>query len=108
MMPSEIISSLSELTALNRRGVERLFELEQALSEAEHELDLVENRAFLTADGSVAERSAKAKLESADARLARDLAKAEVSRVKMKLRGIESELMAVATMAKISQAEMKL
>jgi hypothetical protein len=108
MLPSEIISSLSGLTELNKRGVERLFELEQALSECEHELDLVESRAFLTAEGSVAERQAKAKLESADARLARDLAKAEVSRVKMKLRGIESELMAVATMAKLQQAEMKL
>jgi len=108
MLPSEIILNLAELTALNRKGVERLFELEQALGDAEHTLDLVENRAFLGADGSVAERSAKAKLESADARLQRDLAKAEVSRVKMKLRGIESELMALATMAKISQAEMKL
>jgi hypothetical protein len=108
MLPSEIISSLAELTALNRKGVERLFELEQNLSQAEHDLDLVENRAFLSAEGSVAERSAKAKLESADARLARDLAKAEVSRVKMKLRGIESELMALATMSKIAQAEMKL
>jgi hypothetical protein len=108
MMPSEIISSLAGLTELNKRGVERLFELEQALSEAEHDLDLIESRSFLSAEGSVAERQAKAKLESADARLARDLAKAEVSRVKMKLRGIESEIMSLATMAKIAQAEMKL
>jgi hypothetical protein len=108
MMPSEIISSLAGLTELNKRGVERLFELEQELAEAEHDLDLVESRAFLTAEGSVAERQAKAKLESADARLARDLARAEVSRVKMKLRGIESEIMSLATMAKIAQAEMKL
>jgi hypothetical protein len=108
MMPSEIILSLAGLTELNKRGVERLFELEQELAQAEHELDLVESRAFLTADGSVAERQAKAKLEAAEARLARDLARAGVSRVKMKLRGIESELMSLATMAKLQQAEMKL
>jgi NADPH-dependent 7-cyano-7-deazaguanine reductase QueF-like protein len=108
MMPSEIISSLAELTALNKKGVEALFTAEQELAQAEHELDLVESRAFLTADGSVAERQAKAKLEAAEARLARDLARAGVSRVKMKLRGIESELMSLATMAKLQQAEMKL
>lgn len=108
MLPSEIISGLAELTALNKKGVERLFEAEQNLAEAEHALDLVESRAFLSADGSVAEKTAKAKIEAADARLARDLARAEVSRVKMKLRGIESEIMSLATMAKIAQAEMKL
>ena len=108
MMPSEIISSLAELTALNKKGVEALFTAEQELAEAEHQLDLVESRAFLTADGSVAERQAKAKLEAADARLARDLTKAGVGRIKMKLRGLESEVMSLATMAKIAQAEMKL
>jgi NADPH-dependent 7-cyano-7-deazaguanine reductase QueF-like protein len=108
MMPSEIISSLAELTALNKKGVEALFTAEQELAEAEHELDLVESRAFLSADGSVAERTAKAKIEAAEVRLARDLARAGVSRVKMKLRGIESELMSLATMAKLQQAEMKL
>ena len=107
-MPSEIISSLAELTALNKKGVEALFTAEQELAEAEHQLDLVESRAFLTADGSVAERQAKAKLEAAEARLARDLAKAGVSRIKMKLRGLEGEVMSLATMAKIAQAEMKL
>jgi len=108
MMPSEIITSLAELTALNRKGVEALFAAEQDLAEAEHELDMMESQAFLTADGSVAERQAKAKLESAEARLARDLARAGVSRIKMKLRGLESEMMSLATMAKLQQAEMKL
>jgi len=108
MLPSEIISSLAELTALNKKGVEALFVAEQELAQAEHDLDLVESRAFLSADGSVAERQAKAKLEAADTRLGRDLARAGVSRVKMKLRGLESEIMSLATMAKISQAEMKL
>jgi NADPH-dependent 7-cyano-7-deazaguanine reductase QueF-like protein len=108
VMPSEIISSLAELTALNKKGVEALFTAEQELAEAEHALDLAESKAFLSADGSVAERTAKAKIESAEARLTRDLARAGVSRIKMKLRGIESELMAVATMAKLQQAEMKL
>jgi multidrug efflux pump subunit AcrA (membrane-fusion protein) len=108
MEPSQIITELAELTALNRKGVEALFEAEEELAHAEAELDTVEARAFLSAEGSVAERTAKAKLEAAEARLARDIARASVNRVRTKLRTIESELMALATRSKIMQAEMKL
>ena len=51
---------------------------------------------------------AHAKLEAADARLERDLAKAQVDRVRAKLRAIESAIMSQATAAKMVQAEMKL
>jgi hypothetical protein len=108
MEPSRIITELAELTAMNRKGVEALFEAEEELARAENQLDTVEAKAFLAEDGSVAERTAKAKLVSADARLERDLARARVSRIKTKLRTIESEIMAQATMSKIMQAEMKL
>jgi hypothetical protein len=108
MEPSRIITELAELTAMNRKGVEALFEAEEELARAENALDTVEAKAFLAENGSVAERTAKAKLVSADARLERDLARARVSRIKTKLRTIESEIMAQATMSKIMQAEMKL
>lgn len=99
---------LAELTQLNRKGVEALFEAEEVLAKAEHALDKVEAHAFLGADGSVAERTAKAKLAAADTRLERDIARASVNRIKTKLRVVESEIMAQATMSKIMQAEMKL
>jgi len=108
MSTHEIQQALAELTRLNKKGVEALFEAEEELAHAENELDTVEARAFLDSEGSVAERTARAKLISADARLARDLARASVNRIKTKLRSIESELMAQATLAKIMQAEMKL
>lgn len=108
MEPSHIITELAELTALNRKGVEALFEAEEELAYRENDLDTVEARAFLDAEGSVADRTARAKLVAADARLARDLARASVNRIKTKLRTIESELMAIATRSKIMQAEMKL
>lgn len=104
----KIISEIQELTALNRKGVEALFEAEEELAHAENELDSLEARAFLTAEGSVADRTAKAKLEAAEARLRRDLARASVNRIKTKLRVIESELVAQSTMAKILQAETRL
>lgn len=93
---------------MNRKGVEALFEAEEALAHAENELDTMEAKAFLSADGSVAEKTAKAKLAAASARLDRDIARAKVNRIKTKLRTIESEIMAQATMSKIMQAEMKL
>src|SRR6056297_2889659 len=108
MSTHEIQQALAELTRLNKKGVEALFEAEEELAHAENELDTVEARAFLDSEGSVAERTARAKLVSADVRLARDLARASVNRIKTKLKSIESELVAQATLAKIMQAEMKL
>lgn len=108
MIPSQIIEELGSLVNENRRGIEYLKEAEDRLAHAEHTLDSQEARAFLAEAGSVAERSAKAKLAAGEARLDRDLAKAEVNRIRMKLRVIESAIMAQATMSKIMQAEMKL
>ena len=108
MMPSNIIKELQELTQTNRRGVDALFEAESELAEKERELDKVEATAFLESQGTVADRQALARLEAADARFERDIAKAKVNRVRTKLKTIESELIAQSTMSKLMQAEMKL
>jgi hypothetical protein len=49
-----------------------------------------------------------ARLDAADARLQRDLRRAEANRVKVKIKGLESALMAVATQAKLIGVESKL
>jgi len=108
MMPSEIIKGLQELTQTNRKGVDALFQAESELAERERELDKVEATSFLESQGTVADRQALARLEAADARFERDLAKAQVNRVRTKLKTIESELIAQSTMSKLLQAEMKL
>ena len=102
---SELSKQLSELTQENYRGVTAVFEAERKLAEAEYELDTIEQAAFLGAEGSVAERSAHSKLRSAPKRLERDLAKAEFNRVKLKLRSVESAMMAAATQAKLFAVE---
>ena len=107
-MPSNIIKELQKLTQTNRRGVDALFEAESELAEKERELDKVEATSFLESQGTVADRQALARLEAADARFERDLAKAKVNRVRTKLKTIESELIAQSTMSKLMQAEMKL
>jgi len=108
VIPSQIAKDLVELTQTNRKGVEALYEAESDLAQFENDLDRCEAQQFLDATGSVAERQARAKLECADIRFDRDLAKARVNRIRTKMRSIESELMALATAAKILQAEMKL
>jgi len=108
VIPSQIAKDLLELSQTNRKGVEALYEAETDLARAESDLDKAEAGAFIQATGSVAERQAIAKLESSELRFERDLAKAKVNRIRVKLRSIESELMALATASKILQAEMKL
>jgi hypothetical protein len=105
---SRIVEELSSLTAMSRKGVEALYEAEIGLARAEADLDKAESHAFISGTGSVAEKQAQAKLACSELRFERDLAKAQVNRIRMKLRTIESEIMAQATMSKILQAEMKL
>jgi hypothetical protein len=108
VIASQIVQELAELTAENRKGIEVYAEVMEHLARCENRLDTTEARAFLSATGSVAERQAHAKLEASEARLERDLAKAQVDRVRAKLRAIESAIMSQATAAKVMQAEMKL
>jgi NADPH-dependent 7-cyano-7-deazaguanine reductase QueF-like protein len=105
---SEISRQLAELIAENQRGSTALFETEKALAEAEYELDTIEAKAFLKAQGTVADRNALARLESAENRLQRDLRRAEHNRVKVKIKAIETGIMALGTQAKLMQSEARL
>jgi hypothetical protein len=96
------------LQAESLRGVAAVFEAETALAEAEHDLDLIENRAYIRAEGTVGDRTALAKLESADARLARDIKRAELNRIRLKLKAIESAMMAIGTQTKLLGVEARL
>lgn len=102
------MADLQQLIENSRKGSEALYQAEVELAERENELDTIEAKAFILGEGSVAERQAKARLEAADARFQRDLAKASVNRIRAKIKGMESELMAQATISKLIQAEMKL
>lgn len=107
MLPSQIVQEIARLTQENSRGAEALYEAEVKLAEAEHALDLVEQKAFIKAEGTVADRTALAKLEAADSRLQRDLRRAEHNRIKVKIKMIETSLMAMGTQVKLMQADMK-
>ena len=85
-----------------------LFESEVALAEAEAELDRVEQMAFLKAQGTVADRTAIARLEAADVRLKRDIKRAEFNRVRQKIKAIEQAQLALSVQSKLMQSEARL
>jgi hypothetical protein len=105
---SEIQQQLADLIAENQRGATALFESERALAEAEYDLDTTEQKAFLKASGTVRDREAIARLEAAEKRLQRDLRRAEFNRIKVKIKAIETGIMALATQAKLTQAEARI
>ena len=107
-MIQEIQRQLAELIAENSKGSTALFEAEKALAEAEYDLDLAEQKAYIKAAGTVRDREAIAKLESADLRLARDLRRAEMNRIKAKVKAIETATIVLSTQAKLIQQETRL
>jgi DNA repair exonuclease SbcCD ATPase subunit len=107
-MIQEIQKQLAELIQENNKGSTALFEAEKALAEAEYELDTAESKAFIRSSGTVADRQALARLESADARLQRDLRRAELSRIKQKIKSIETASMVLATQAKLMNQESRM
>jgi len=107
VIPSEIQAQLTELTAENTKGFEALYLAEVRLAEAEHLLDTIEQKAFIKHQGTVADRNALARLEASDARLQRDLRKAEANRVRLKIRSLETAIMASGTQAKLIQSELR-
>lgn len=107
-MIQEIQRQLAELIAENNRGSNALFEAEKLLAEAEYDLDLTEQKAYIKAQGTIRDREALARLESADLRLARDLRKAELNRIRQKIKSIETASMVLATQAKLLNQETRL
>ena len=108
MLPSQIMAELTRLTSELSKGYEALYDAEVELAEADKELDTVEQKAFINASGTVADRTALARLESAENRFSRDLARARVNRIKTKIKALESSLTASQTMAKLLDAETRL
>jgi hypothetical protein len=99
--PDEVIKELQRIQRELEKASTAVYQAELRLADAEHELDTVEAFALLNADGATAqERAAKAKLDSSAARHVRDVAKAEVNRIRTKIRTLESASVATSVIAK--------
>lgn len=100
--PDSIIAELIEIREEAAKGIGALYDAECKVADAVLTLDTAEAKALLNADGkTMAERSAQAKLETAELELAKDLATAEYNRVRTKLRLLEQAQMSVQTQARM-------
>ena len=99
--PDQIIQALTELRAEAEKGIEAQYRAEVELSQKQLEVDRLEAAAFLRINGLVADRQALAKLESSEARLEADLAKAKFNRVKTKLQQLNQSQSALQTQARM-------
>lgn len=84
MTPDMVIQELNRLVAEAAKAPGAIYDAECKLADCEFEFERVFQTEFLKSEGTVADRTALAKLASADARLAADLARAELSRMKNK------------------------
>lgn len=98
--PQQVISELNRLIGESQKGIQALYEAEVKVAELDQVYERSLALGFLEADGTIPERTAKSKLAASDAKLAYEISKAEMNRVKAKLRSLESAQMAVSVIAK--------
>jgi hypothetical protein len=99
--PDQIIRELTALRAEAEKGIEAQYQAERDLAIKQLEAEKIEAAAFLRMKGLVGERQAIAKLESAEARLDADLAKAVFNRVKTKMQQLQQQQSALQTQARL-------
>jgi hypothetical protein len=101
LTPDQVIVELNRLMGESQRGIHALYDAEAKVAYADADYEHAFSSAIIGQDsGTAQERVARAKLDAADKKLALDLAKAELSRVKAKLRAIDSAQVAVSVIAK--------
>jgi hypothetical protein len=98
--PTNIIQELQRLTAEMDKGSNALYDAECKMADAEAAYDKAVSLAFINNQGTVADRQAVAKLQSVDAKLQADLARAEFNRVKVKMKTLSDQATMMAVMSK--------
>jgi hypothetical protein len=107
-MFKDIQNEIASLTSESTRGPDHLYAAMVELARLEHELDTVEQTAFLNASGTVSDRQAIARLAASKARFERDIGKAKLERIKLKVRVLDTNIGALQSQARLLQAEVRL
>jgi hypothetical protein len=105
LTPDQVISELRQIRSESAKGVEALYAAEVKFAELDRAADVAEAKALINAQGTVVDRQAVAKVATAEARLAADVAKAEWNRVKAKIRLLESQQMSLQSEAKLVEMQ---
>ena len=94
MTPDEIRTIILGLTREQARGPDAHYDAELAAENAEGDYEAAYDQAFLNAEGNIEERKAQARLVTKELRDAAAIARAAHGRVKLKMRQIDSSVMA--------------
>lgn len=98
--PDDVLTEIRDTRAELTRGSAFLYDSELKAERAEDAAQLAFDSALMTAEGSIPEKQALARLASVKERDEAFVARAEFNRVKAKIRALESALMSL-------QAELK-
>ncbi len=106
MTPDEIRTIILGLTREQARGPAAHEEAELLAERAENDYQMAYDKAFLNAEGSnIEERKAQARLVTQELRDAASIARAAHGRVKLKVKQLDSSLMAHLSLLKSVMAE---
>ena len=103
--PKEVIKELEKIRNQSEQGIALLAEAEIKYLELASAADRVEATELVSAQGTIVDRQAVAKLKAMDVRFEADLAKVELSRIKAKIRHLSESQMAVMAAGKLIQME---
>ena len=98
--PGDVIAELNRLMGESQKGIQALYDAEINVANLDAEYERAWSLATIEATGTALDRQAIAKLACIDKKLALDIAKAELVRVKTKLRAIDSASVATSVIAK--------
>ncbi len=105
--PDDIIQELRNINQESAKGIVLLAEVERKAIELDLQAQTAEARALLESQGNIPERQAIALLKCEQERLQADIAKAEVSRVKTKLRHLQDQQSNLQTQARMVELTWK-
>jgi multidrug resistance efflux pump len=103
--PKQVIRELERIRLQSEQGISLLAEAEVKYLELASAADRIEATELLSAQGTIVDRQAVAKLKAMDSRFEADLARAELNRIKAKIRHLSESQMAVMAAGKLIQIE---
>lgn len=106
MTPEQVRAQITAYLAEQSKGPQAHYEAELKAERAEDVYQAAFDKHYLTAEGSIEDRKAIARLATLDLRDAMGVARAEFGRIKLKIRQLDASLMATQSLLKSMMAEL--
>ncbi len=100
LTPDTVNAEIQRIILESSKAPQAIFEAEKKLAEAEFAFEREKALAFMNAEGTVADREALSKFQASELRLAADIAKAELNRIRAKTKQLADAGILTATLAK--------